>query len=75
MENLGVVMVFNLVCGVQDLLQEVVERGKEEREREKQREEEEQRRLDEVGIQGYQQWYCTTILITDCLPQTLHMKL
>ena len=42
-------MVFTLVCAVQDLLQEIVERGREEREREKRRQEEEEKRLEEVG--------------------------
>ena len=47
-ENMGTVMVFTLVCGVQELLGEVVERGREERERERRRREEEERKLDEV---------------------------
>ena len=42
-------MVFTLVCGVQELLQEMLDRVREEREREKREREEEEKRLDEVG--------------------------
>lgn len=54
MENIGSVMVFTLVCGVQELLQGLVERAQEEREREKQRREEEEKILEEVwkGLVG-----------------------
>ena len=48
-ENVGTVMVFTLVYGVQELLQEAAERGREERERERLRKEEEEKRLEEVG--------------------------
>ena len=43
-------MVFTLVCGVQDLLQRVLDRERETREREKKKKEEEEKRLEEVGI-------------------------
>ena len=49
-ENLGTVMVFTLVYGVQEHLQEMVEREREEKEREKREREEEEKRLEEVGI-------------------------
>ena len=42
------VMVFTLICGVQELLQEIIDRGREVREKDKKRLEEEQRILEEV---------------------------
>ena len=47
-ENVGSVMVFTLVCGVQEHLQQRMERAREEVEREKREREEEQQRLEEV---------------------------
>ena len=41
-------MVFTLICGVQELLQEIIDRGREVREKDKKRLEEEQRILEEV---------------------------